>query len=287
MIDWSIFQESWMQRAFLAGILVACLGALLGVFLVLRQMSLLGDGLGHVSFGGVALGLVFGIYPLGAALIFSVVGALAIHFLRERQIVKGDTAIGILFTMGLALGIVILSAHKAFNVNIEGYLFGSSILTISPQDLHVVVGVGTALVVLLYAFYKEFFSMTFSEEAAKVTGLPVRLLNVVFVSLAAATIVVATRVVGVLLVSSLLIVPAAAALQLARSFRVAILLSMLFGTTSVLVGLFLSVVEDWAPGGSVALVAGSIFIVAVAAKRLLVRATNDAHHPNAKRAQPR
>lgn len=268
MIDWSIFQEPWMQTAFLAGILVACLGGLLGVFLVLRQMSLLGDGLGHVSFGGVALGLVLGIYPLGMALLFSVLGALAIHLLRERQVVKGDTAIGILFTMGLALGVVLLSANPAPGVNVEGYLFGSTLLAIGAADLQVVAGVGTALVLLLSAFHKEFFSMTFSEEAARVAGLPVRTLNALFAALAAATIVVATRVVGVLLVSSLLIVPAAAALQLARSFRAALLLSMLLGSASVALGLFLSVAWDWAPGGSIALAAGALFLLAVAAKRL-------------------
>jgi zinc transport system permease protein len=272
MIDWAIFQEPWMQTAFLAGILVACLGGLLGVFLVLRQMSLLGDGLAHVSFGGVAIGLVFGFYPLGAALLFSILGALAIHFLRERQIVKGDTAIGILFTTGFAIGVTLLSANRALRgINIEGYLFGSSILTISQQDLHVVLWVGAALVVLLLAFYKEFFSMTFSEEAAKVTGLPVRTLNVVFVALAAATIVVAARVVGVLLVSALLIIPAASALQWARSFRFAIALSMILGTLSVVLGLFLSVVADWAPGGSVALVAGAFFILALTTRKLLRR----------------
>jgi zinc transport system permease protein len=277
MTDWSIFLEPWMRTAFLSGILVACLGGLLGVFLVLRQMSLLGDGLGHVSFGGVAIGLVFGVYPLGAALVFSIIGALIIHFLRERNIVKGDTAIGILFTLGLATGVVLLSAHGSLaGVNIEGYLFGSNILTVSHTDLQVVAWVGAALVLLISLFFKEFFSLTFSEEAAAVTGLPVRILNVLFVALAAATIVVATRVVGVLLVSSLLIVPAAASLQLARSFRLAIAFSMVLGVLSVILGLVVSVIEDWAAGGSVALVAGCLFIVCLLIGRFTNRSNRNA-----------
>lgn len=270
MIDLGLFGYQFLQRAILAGVLVAILGGLLGVFLVLRQMSLLGDGLAHVSFAGIAIGLAAGLYPTGVALVASVLGAVAIYLLRERGIVKGDTAIGILLTASLALGIVVISASKGY-VNTTGYLFGN-ILAISDQDLRVVVGVGAALVVLLLAFYKEFVSMSFSEEAARVTGLPVDLLNVVFVSLTAATIVVASRIVGVLLVSALLIVPAATALQVARSFRVAIALSVAIGVASVLCGIAIAVAQGWAVGGTIALVAAAGFLATTAARRLGGRA---------------
>lgn len=277
MTDWGIFQYEFMQRALIAGLVVAVVAGLLGVFLVLRQMSLLGDGLAHVSFAGIAIGLVSGFYPLGMALLFSILGAAAIHLLRERQVVKGDTAIGIFFTAGLAIGIIVISASDGF-VNTNAYLFGN-ILAIEDQDLYVVLGVGAILVVLLVAFYKEFFSMTFSEEAARVTGLPVRLLNLVFVSLTAATIVVSSRIVGVLLVSALLIVPAASALQLARSFRVALALSVAIGVLSVLAGMYLAVAQGWAVGGSIAISSIACFAVALALKavRRSARPTKQGH----------
>jgi zinc transport system permease protein len=264
-----IFQYQFMQRALLVGVLVAILTGLLGVFLVLRQMSLLGDGLAHVSFAGIAIGLAAGIYPTGVALVASVLGAIAIYFLRERGIVKGDTAIGILLTASFALGVVVISASKGF-INTNAYLFGN-ILAINDQDLRVVLGVGIALVVLLLAFYKEFVAMTFSEEAARVTGLPVDLLNVVFVSLTAATIVVASRIVGVLLVSGLIIIPAATALQLARGFRRAIALSIAVGLLSVVVGIVVAAQQGWAVGGTIALVAAACFLLATTGRRLTRR----------------
>jgi len=264
-LDLGIFHYQFMQRALLVGVLVAVLTGLLGVFLVLRQMSLLGDGLAHVSFAGIAVGLAAGIYPTGVALVAAVVGAVVIYFLRERGIVKGDTAIGILLTASFALGVVVISASKGF-VNTNAYLFGN-ILAISDQDLKVVLGVGAALVVLVLAFYKEFVAMSFSEEAARVTGLPVDLLNVVFVSLTAATIVVASRIVGVLLVSGLIIIPAATALQLARGFRRAILLSVAVGLASVLIGIVVAAQQGWAVGGTIALVAATCFLIATLARR--------------------
>jgi zinc transport system permease protein len=270
--DLGIFHYQFMQRAILVGVLVAVLTGLLGVFLVLRQMSLLGDGLAHVSFAGIAIGLAAGIYPTGVALIASVAGAIAIYFLRERGIVKGDTAIGILLTASFALGVVVISASKGF-VNTNAYLFGN-ILAINDQDLRVVIGVGAALVVLLLAFYKEFVSMSFSEEAARVTGLPVDLLNVVFVSLTAATIVVASRIVGVLLVSGLIVIPAATALQLARGFRRAILLSIAVGLVSVLTGILMAAEQGWAVGGTIALVAAACFLLATLGGRALRRKPN-------------
>lgn len=265
-----LLQYEFLQRAVLAGVLVAVLCGLVGVFLVLRGLSLLGDGLAHMSFGGVALGLVAGLYPLGTAILFSVGGALAVHFLRERGIVKGDTAIGILFTTGLAFGILLISATQGFNVNTHSYLFGS-ILAIETSDLVVTSVVAAVLLVLLLLFYKELFYMTYSEEAARVSGLPVGLLNVLFVSLTACAIVAAARIVGILLVSALIVVPAATSLQVARSFRVALVLSVLVGVASVVVGMLLSIQQGYATGASVALTCVAFFVVALGAKTVLRR----------------
>ena len=238
----------------------------MGVFLVLRNLSLLGDGLAHMSFGGVALGLIAGFYPLGAALLFAVGGALAVHFLRERGYVKGDVAIGILFTTGLAFGILLISANQGFNVNTHSFLFGS-ILAIDTRDLYVTSLVAAALVGLLLLFYKELFYMTYSEEAARVSGLPVGLLNVLFMALTACAIVVAARIVGILLVSALIVVPAAS-LQVAKSFRLALCLSVLVGVASVVVGIALSVQQGYATGASVALTCVAFFVAALAVKTL-------------------
>jgi zinc transport system permease protein len=242
----------------------------LGVFVVLRGLSLLGDGLAHISFAGVALGLVLGIYPLGVALVAAVLGALIIHFLRERQVVRGDTAIGILFTAGLALGILLISSSRGLNVNVESYLFGS-ILGVQPRDVLVIAALGGALLLALGLLYKEFFYLAFSEEAARISGLPVHMLNVLFVSLTAASIVVAARVVGVLLVSALLVVPAASALQFARSFRGALALSVLFGVASAAAGLYASAEWGYATGASIALASTAFFAASVAARSAAAR----------------
>jgi zinc transport system permease protein len=265
-----VLHYAYLQHAILGGLLVSAVCAILGVFVVLRGLSLLGDGLAHVSFGGVALGLTLGLYPLPVALAFSIAGALVIHTLRERRIVRGDTAIGILFTAGLAFGILLVT-RGGFSGNINSYLFGT-ILAIQGTDLQVVVAVGAGLLLLLGLFQKEFFYMTYGEEAATVSGLPVRFLNILFMSLTAAAIVVASRMVGVLLVSALLVVPAAASLQLARGFRNAVTLSAVLGVLAVLAGFWVAIANGTAVGASIALSSCAIFVVAAMAKPMLRRA---------------
>jgi zinc transport system permease protein len=265
----SFLHYGFLQNALLAGLVAAVLGGALGVFLVLRGMSLLGDGLAHLSFAGIALGLVAGVMPLPAAFAVSVAGALAIHALRERRLLKGDTAIGILFTAGLALAILLLSYSRNL-VNVQGYLFGS-LVAVSRHDLLWTAGLGVLLLAALGAFYRELVYMTFSEEAARVSGLPVRFLNLLFMAVTAATIVLAARLTGVLLVSALLVVPAATALQLRRGFHATLLLSVLLGVASVLVGLAVSVGYDLAPGATIALTSIAFFALAGGARGLLRR----------------
>jgi zinc transport system permease protein len=264
-----ILHRAYLQHAVLGGLFVALVCAVLGVFVVLRGLSLLGDGLGHVSFGGVALGLLYRLDPLPMALLFSVGGALAIHLLRVKRIVRGDTAIGILFTAGLAFGIMIIS-HANLNANVTTYLFGT-ILAADQGELNVVFAVGAGLVLLIALFQKEFFYMTYSEEGAQVAGLPTAFLNFLFMGLTAASIVVAVRIVGVLLVSALLIIPAAASLQLARSFRTALALSAAFGLLSVLIGFWLAIDGGFAAGASIAISSCGIFVLAAIAKPIVRR----------------
>lgn len=254
----------FMRNALAAGVLVAVICATIGVYLVLRQMSLLGDGLAHLSFGGVAIGLAAGFLPFWSGLVAAILGAIAIHVLRVKGLLKGDAAIGILFTAGLATGILVVSRTQGL-VNAHSYLFGS-LLAIPRSDLWVIAGVGAALLVLLALFHREFFYMTFSEEAAKVSGLPVGFLNVLFMSLTAAAIVSAARVTGVLLVSALIVVPASTALQLRRSFATTIALSILLGVASVVGGLAASVEYGTAPGATIAIVSIALFALGALAR---------------------
>lgn len=260
----------FLQRALLAALVVALLCAVLGVYVVLRGLSMLGDGLAHISFAGVALGLALGIYPLGLALVFAVIGALLIQWLRSRGIVRGDTAIGILFTAGLAFGIVVVSSSRGLGVDVTSYLFGN-LLAVTSADLWLVIAVGLVLLTVFAALRKEFFYVTFSEEAARLSGLPVGVLNVLFTALTAASIVVAARIVGILLVSALLVVPAASGLQFARSFRGALFFSVLFGLASVLLGVFVAAEWGYATGASIALASTALFGLAAGGARLWAR----------------
>lgn len=262
----------FLQRALIAALVVAVVSAILGVYVVLRGLSLIGDGLAHISLAGVALGFVLGVYPLATALVAAVVGALIIQMLRSREIVRGDTAIGILFTAGLAIGILVISEGRGTGVDLASYLFGN-ILAVTERDVWLIGGVAAAIVAVFALLHKELFYVTFNEEAARLSGLPVPLLNVVFTVLTAASIVVASRVVGVLLVSALLIVPAASALQFARSFRGALVLSVVAGVISVLIGVFAAAQYGYPTGASVALASTSVFAVAVVGKASVARIT--------------
>lgn len=255
---------AFMRRALVAGLLVALLCSVLGVFLVLRGMSMIGDGLAHVAFSGVALGLYLNLYPLGMALLFAALGAIAIHFLQERGWARSDAAIAIIFSGGLALGIVLVSLGRGFG-SVEGYLFGS-ILAVSPQDLYTVGALVVTLGVLLVLFYKEFFYIAFNEEAARVSGIPVRALNILFTLLTACAVVVAARIVGILLVSALLVIPASASLRLVGSFTQALALSAALACVAVVVGLYVSAVSDVATGGAIALTSIALFALAMMAR---------------------
>lgn len=261
----------FFQRAIVAAIVVATLCAVLGVYVVLRGLSMLGDGLAHVSLAGVALGVVVGAYPLVFALGAAIAGALAIQVLRSREIVRADTAIGILFTAGLATGILVMTRSAGASRDLDSYLFGR-LLGASATDVWVLAGVAVALLLTFALLQKELLYVTFSEQAARLSGLPVGALNVVFTVATASAVVVASRVVGVLLVSSLLVVPAATSLQLARSFRSTIVVSVLFGVAAALGGLFAAAQWDAPVGASIALASTALFALAALARGFARRA---------------
>lgn len=253
-----LLSYEFMQRAYIAGIAVAIVCPIIGVFLVLRRLSLLADGLGHVTFAGLAAGFLLGIYPLFAALVAAIVGAVGIERIRARGRIAGDAAIAMFYTAGLAVGVVLVSRAGGFNVNVLGYLFGA-IAAVALPDLFTVLGLAALVVIVIAIFYKELLFLTFDESSARAAGLPAAAINVLLSALAAVTTVAAMRIVGLLLVSSLMILPALTAIRLATSFRQTLGLAVVAAVTAVLVGLTASFYLDTAPGGTIVLVALGLF----------------------------
>ncbi len=264
-----ILQYGFMQRAFIAGMLIALVCATIGVFLVLRRMALLGDGLAHISFGGIAAGMFFNVYPLVSALAFSVLGALGIQKLKQMK-VYGDAAIAIFFSFGLAIGVVLVSLSHGFNADLFSYLFGS-ILAVSETDILLILGVGIATLAALLLFYKELFYASFDEESAQAAGIPVGRLNTMLIVLTAVAVVLSMRIVGILLVSSFIAIPASTALLMRRSFKQTIVIAAAIAIMSVIVGLVLAYYMDLAAGGAIVLVLVAVFSAALLHTKLHAR----------------
>lgn len=249
-----------MQRAFLAGLGVSVTCALLGVFLVLRRDAMIGHGLAHVTFGGVALGLLLFVTPILLALGVAVFSALGILKLKERAGLYGDTAIGIISSLGMALGIFLVSLAGSFNLDLFGYLFGN-VLAIDREEVWVAFFLALGVLIIMALFCQEFIFLTFDPESARVSGIPVRRLDALMAILTAVTVVLGMKVVGILLISALLVIPAAAALQVARSFKGALVLSAALGATSAVLGLAAAYYFDWPPSGTIVLISGVLFLV--------------------------
>lgn len=262
-----IFQFGFMQRAFLAGLIIAVVAPVIGIFLVLRRLSLFGDGLGHIAFSGVAVGLFAKVNPALSALMLAVLGAMGIERLRARGKLSGDAAIAIFFSSGLASGLVLAKLAGGFDARLLGFLFGS-LVAVSPTDLWLSAGLGGAVLLTVLLLRKALFAITFDEETAKAAGLPVGALNLLLAVLAAVTIVVAMQVVGLLLISALLVLPVAASLQLAKSFRWALLFSVGLSLFSVIAGLFGAYYLDLPAGATIVLTATLLFALAASATTL-------------------
>jgi zinc transport system permease protein len=244
----SVLQFGFVQRAFLGGCVVAVLCSVLGLFLVLRKMSLIGDGLSHVSFGAVALGLLANVAPLYAALPMVVLASIAILKLTEKARLYGDAAIGIVSGLGIASGVVLASVSGGFNVDLFSYLFGN-ILAIDDAELVLAVALSAVVLVVVGVFYNDLLAVAFDEEYARISGIRTTRINLLLMVLTAVTVVLAIRVVGIMLISALLILPASTALQLARGFKAALLISAFSAVAAVAVGLCTSIVLDLPAGG--------------------------------------
>ncbi|HAZ30753.1 TPA: ABC transporter [Candidatus Acetothermia bacterium] len=269
-----IFEFAFMQRAFLAGLIVAVICPSIGLFLVVRRYALLGEGLGHIAFGGVSLGFLAGIDPVLGAFGLTGISAIAIERLRRQGRLGGDTAIGVLIALGLAAGVVASSLAGAFNARLLGFLFGS-IALVAPRDLYLIAAVGAVVMFVITAFGKELFYICFDEEAALASGLPVKFFTMLLTIMTALTVVASLRIIGVLLVFALTILPVAAAMQIAQSFRHARWLAVLFGLMAVISGLFAAFYLDLPAGGAIVLIAGALFALVSGVAAIIARSREE------------
>ncbi|MDQ1444960.1 MAG: zinc transport system permease protein [Acidimicrobiaceae bacterium] len=254
------FDRDYMQLALVAGLAVGATAPLIGAFLVQKRLSLLGDGMGHLAFAGVAAGLLLGVWPVPIALAVAVAGAVAIERLRRGGRTSGDLALALVFYSGIAAGVVLAGRSGSFNASILGYLFGS-VLTVSNADAITVVVLGLAVLIVLAVMGRVLFAVVLDEESARVAGLPVDGVNTLLAVLAAVTVVAAMRVVGVLLVAAMMVLPVAASQVVASSFRRAVTLAMAIGVGAVVVGLGLARVWALPPGGTIVLVTAAVYAV--------------------------
>lgn len=260
-------QYSFIQKAFFAGAFIGVVCAALGMFLVLRKMSLIGDGLSHVSFGAIALGLFLGVYPFYVAVPVVVAGSYLILKITEKAKVYGDAAIGIVSAIGISGGVILASLSRGFNVDLFSYLFGN-ILSISNLEVILSVLLSCVVLIILYFYYWDLFSATFDEEYARTTGVKAGGINTILTFLTALTVVLSVKMVGVMLVSALLILPAACALQIAKGFRMAILLGCSVSLVSVLTGITFSFFLDLPAGATIVVMNVIFFALAFIYRRL-------------------
>jgi len=254
------FEMGMGQRALIAAILVTVVSGFLGSFLLIRNLALIGDGLAHVSFGGVAVGLVLGATaPLWYALVFSLIAAILIFELQSRELLTGDASIAIFLTGMLGLGLVILRVFGGgITADIEGYLFGN-LLLIDDSSLDLVATISIIALVILIVIKPILLATTIDPLAARVQGLPVRAIGLLFSVITAAVVVSMVQIVGTLLVTALLVTPAATGQLVGRSFRSCLIWTQFFGLSTVMLGLYLSSELRSGSGSTIALVAAMVF----------------------------
>lgn len=260
MLD--LFQYGFMVRGFEAGIIIAVIAPLIGIFLVLRRYSLIADTLSHVSLAGVAVGLLFKINPLITAIAAAVISSVVIERLRISKRIFGESALSIFLSGSLALAIVLISFANGFGVDLFSYLFGS-ITTVKQTDVYIIGILGILVIAAITAFYKELLFVTVDEEAAKVSGIPTEFINILLIVLAALTVSLAIPVVGVLLIAALIVIPVVAALQFKTGFMKTIFIAEVFSVFSVISGIISSFYLNLSPGGTIVLITIAIFVLAL------------------------
>ena len=250
---------TFMQKALIAGIAVGLICSFMGTFLVLRRYSLFGDGIAHVAFGGISIGLFLGVFPLWTAFIVSIFGGLGLQKLRQSTKISGDAAVAVVLVSGLAVGVILVSSSGGFSVDLFSFLFGS-ILLISNEDTIMILAISSGIIATLVVLQKQFLHLTFNEEQAKLVGLRTTLLNYAFVILASITVVTSMRLVGILLISALIVIPNITAMMFGKGFKKTVCISMGISVISVIGGILLSYFLNLAPSGTIVIITVGILV---------------------------
>jgi zinc transport system permease protein len=281
MLD--LMTEQYMQRALIGVLITALIAPSLGIYLVQRKMSLIGDGIGHIALTGVGLGLLTSTSPVTAAIVVSAIGAVAVELIRERGRTSGDMALAILFYGGISGGVFLVGLTGKGNASLMSYLFGSP-LTTSVTDLVVMAVLGAVVLAVTLGLRPWLFAICQDEEYSRVSGLPVRALNVLLAIMTAVTVTVAMRAVGLLLVSALMVVPVATAQLIARGFTTTMTLAMSGGVAAGLIGFTVSAGGDTRPGATIVLVAIAFFVLTALVTAALRRIRRN--HPASNSTEP-
>jgi zinc transport system permease protein len=258
MIDFLSY--GFIQRALITGFFIALLCSFLGFFLVLKRLSLIGDGLAHVTFGSVAVALFLKTFALYVSIPLVMMSALGILRLIEKAKLHGDAAIGIVSSLGIALGVLLASLAGGFNIDLFSYLFGN-ILAISQEEMIFSILLSGVVLLLIIFFYHDLVSITFDEESARATGIKTRRMNTILFLLTAVTVVLTMKAVGILLTSALLILPAVTSLQVSKGFKASLLISSLVGVLSVIGGIFVSFGLNFPTGATIVILNFVIFML--------------------------
>ena len=269
----------FMQKALIAGIAVGLICSFMGTFLVLRRYSLFGDGIAHVAFGGISVGLFLGVFPLWTAFIVSIFGGLGLQKLRQSTKISGDSAVAVVLVSGLAVGVILVSSSGGFSVDLFSFLFGS-ILLISQEDTIMILALSAGIIATLTIMQKQFLHLTFNEEQAKLAGMRTTLLNYAFVVLASITVVTSMRLVGILLISALIVIPNITAMQFGKGFKKTVFISMSISVISVVSGILLSYSLNVAPSGTIVVIAVGILVGTLILKSTGILGEIDVKNPS-------
>ncbi|MBX4264134.1 metal ABC transporter permease [Clostridium estertheticum] len=264
-----MFEYGFMQNALIASVLISILFPIVGVFLVLKRYSMMGDTMAHASLAGVAIGLVFGFNPILGAFAFTALCGLSIEFLRDYYKKYAELILAIILTFSVGIAITLISTGKA-GANVNSYLFGS-LLTVTQTDLYIMLVLSIISIITLFSLYNQLLYITFDEEGAKVSGAKVKVINYIFALLVGATISVSLRILGILVMSSMIALPVATALQLNKGFKKTLFCSIMFGFIDIILGLVISYYVNCAPGGSIALTSVFVLIIVISSKKILSR----------------
>ena len=263
----TLLQAGFVQRAFIISIIIAILSSVLSIFIVLKKISLIGDGLAHTAFGGIALGYYLNFIPLWVAGVTVVLGSLGITKAIRSTKISSDAAVAVFLQLGLAGGIVLISVARGFGVSLESLLFGS-VLLVNLDQITVALVIAAITLGVLFLFFKEIVYVTFDETQARASGFRTWFFDYLISVLSGIVVIVAIPIVGILLISSLLVLPALTSTQIAKSFRQTVILSPIIGLVTVTVGLLLSLIINSAPGGTIVLTGLAILGIVFVSKRV-------------------